>query len=65
MKSTESYCPHCCKQTTHVIWTEDGYGAEGISRIFTSILSLGMSNIACTTYCKCLVCETVTEIMDG
>ena len=44
------------------MWTEDGYGATGFERIFSTILSAGMSNLACSTYCKCLSCRKITQI---
>ena len=50
------YCPECESKQEHVIWTEDGYGCEGAARVFSSILSLGTSNLGCTTYAKCLNC---------
>lgn len=62
MKYIKIYCPECNKKTTHVIWTEDSYGASGFSRIFSSILSVGMSNLHCSTYCKCLSCGEIKEI---
>lgn len=54
MKYVETYCLNCGRETIHVIWTEDGYGASGVARIFSSLLSLGMANLACTTYSKCI-----------
>lgn len=62
MKEIKTYCPNCRKETIHIIWTEDSYGASGLSRIFSSILSVGMSNLHCTTYCKCLSCGKIQEI---
>lgn len=59
MKYIEAYCPNCEKKTTHVIWTEDGYGA---ARIFTSLLSLGMVNLVYTTYSKCISCGKIKEL---
>lgn len=41
MKYVKTYCPYCNKDTVHVIWTEDGYGASGIARIFSTLLSMG------------------------
>lgn len=56
MKHIKTYCSNCGEETTHIIWTEDGYGASGVARIFSSILSLGMSNLHCDTICECLNC---------
>lgn len=54
MKTIKTYCPECDKETVHIIWTEDAYGASGVARIFSTLLSVGMSNLACTTYSKCI-----------
>lgn len=62
MKTIKIYCPKCKKETTHIMWTEDSYGATGFERIFSTILSAGMSNLACSTYCKCLSCRKITQI---
>lgn len=50
MKTIKTYCPECDKETVHIIWTEDAYRASGVARIFSTLLSVGMSNLACTTY---------------
>lgn len=42
--------------------SEDGYGASGIARIFSTILSMGMSNLACTKYSKCVSCGDIKEL---
>lgn len=34
MKQIKTYCPNCGRETIHVIYTEDGYGASGVARIF-------------------------------
>jgi hypothetical protein len=57
MEKIKTYCSNCRKETIHVIWTEDGYGAYGVCRVISSILSLGMSNLYCDTICKCLSCN--------
>lgn len=57
-----TYCPNCGRETIHVIYTEDGYGASGVARIFSSLLSLGTSNLACTTYSKCISCGKTKEL---
>jgi hypothetical protein len=62
MKTIKTYCPECDKETVHIIWTEDGYGASGVARIFSSLLSLGTSNLACTTYSKCISCGKTKEL---
>ena len=62
MKQIKTYCPNCGRETSHVIWTEDGYGASGVARIFSSLLSLGMANLACTTYSKCISCGKTKEL---
>lgn len=62
MKTIKTYCPECDKETIHVIWIEDGYGASGVARIFSTLISLGMSNLACTTYSKCMSYGTVEEL---
>lgn len=59
MKYVKTYCPYCNKDTVHVIWTEDGYGASGIARIFSTLLSMG---IACTKYSKCVSCGDIKEL---
>lgn len=50
------------EKTIHVIWTEDGYGALGVARIFSTLISLGMANLACTTYSKCISCGKTKEL---
>ena len=52
----------CDKETVHIIWTEDAYGASGVARIFSTLLSVGMSNLACTTYSKCISCGNTKEL---
>lgn len=59
MKQIKTYCPNCGRETIHVIWTEDG---SGVARIFSSLLSLGTSNLACTTYSKCISCGKTKEL---
>lgn len=56
MKQIKTYCPNCRRETIHIIWTEDGYGVSGVARIFSSLISLGMANLICTTYSKCISC---------
>lgn len=41
---------------------EDAYGASGVARIFSTLLSVGMSNLACTTYSKCISCGNTKEL---
>jgi hypothetical protein len=43
-------------------WIEDAYGASGVARIFSTLLSVGTSNLVCTTYSKCMSCGTVEEL---
>lgn len=62
MKQIKTYCPNCGRETIHVIYTEDGYGAFGVARIFSSLLSLGTSNLACTTYSKGISCGKTKEL---
>ena len=31
MKTIKTYCPECDKETVHIIWTEDAYGAHGVA----------------------------------
>lgn len=62
MEYVKTYCPYCNKDTVHVIWTEDGYGASGTARIFSTLLSMGMSNIVCNIYSKCISCGTTEEL---
>ena len=62
MEKIKTYGSNCCKETIHVIWTEDGYGASSVARIFSSLLSLGTSNLACTTYSKCISCGKTKEL---
>lgn len=62
MKYLTTYCPTCGEKTIHVIWTEDGYGASGVARIFSTLISLGLSNLACTTYSKCISCGETKEL---
>lgn len=57
MKQIKTYCPNCGRETIHVIYTEDG-----VARIFSSLLSLGTSNLACTTYSKCISCGKTKEL---
>lgn len=54
MKTIKTYYPECDKETVHIIWTEDGY--SDIARIFSTLISLGMSNLVCTKYSKCNSC---------
>ncbi len=61
MKQIKTYCPNCGRETIYIIWTEDGYGASGVARIFSSLLSLGVSNIDCTTYSKCTNCGKIKK----
>ena len=37
-------------------------GASGVARIFSTLLSVGMSNLACTTYSKCISCGNTKEL---
>ena len=62
MKTIKTYCPECDKETVHIIWTEDGYGASGVARIFSTLISLGMTNLACTTYGKCISCGKTKQL---
>lgn len=62
MKQIKTYCPACDKDTIHVIFTEDAFGASGYARIFTTLLSLGVSNLVCTTYFKCLSCGRCKQL---
>ena len=62
MKYIKTYCPCCGRKTTHVIWTEEGYGASGVARLFTTLISLEVSNIVCNTYSKCISCGTTEEL---
>lgn len=62
MKYLVTYCPTCKEKTIHVIWTEDGYGASGVARIFSTLISLGLSNLACTTYSKCISCGETKQL---
>lgn len=59
MKTDIIYCAECNKNTKHIIWIEDALGCSGVARIFSSIISLGISNIACTTYCECTRCGNI------
>lgn len=60
MKTIKTYCPECDKETVHIIWTEDGY--SDIARIFSTLISLGMSNLVCTKYSKCVSCGDIKEL---
>ena len=62
MKTIKTYCPECDKEPVHIIWTEDGYGASGVARIFSTLISLGMANLACTTYSKCISCGKTKQL---
>ena len=62
MKTVKTYCPKCGKETTHVVYVEDGYGASGAARIFTTILSFGMSNLVTTKYSTCCSCGCTKEL---
>ena len=62
MKYIKTYCPNCKRESTHVVWTKDGYGASGTARIFTSLLSFGTSNLVCTTYSKCISCGKTKQL---
>ena len=62
MKTIKTYCLECDKETVHVIWIEDGYGASGVARIFSTLISLGMANLACTTYSKCISCGKTKQL---
>lgn len=56
------YCEECGCKEEHIVWTEDILGAEGAARIFTSIMTLGISNIGCYTYAECLNCGNVITL---
>lgn len=56
MSKYTCYCKKCNKDTLHLEYTEDAYGASGGARILTSIISLGMSNLTTDTYLQCLSC---------
>lgn len=60
MKTIKTHCPECDKETVHIIWTEDGY--SDIARIFSTLISLEMANLGCTTYSKCISCGKTEEI---
>lgn len=60
MKTIKTYCPECDKETVHIIWTEDGY--SDIARTFSTLISLGMSNLVCTKYSKCISCGKIKEL---
>lgn len=62
MKTIKTYCPECDKEIVHIIWTEDGYGASGVARIFSTLISLEMANLACTTYSKCISCGKTKQL---
>ena len=62
MERIKPYCPNCNRETIHVIWTEDGYGASGVARIFSTLISLGIANLACTTYSKCISCGKTKQL---
>lgn len=62
MKTIKTYCPECDKETVYIIWTEDGYGASGVARIFSTLISLEMANLACTTYSKCISCGKTKQL---
>ena len=57
-----NYCPKCRHKTTHKVYVEDGYGASGITRVFSNLISLGMCNIGNITYCKCLSCGRTIKV---
>jgi hypothetical protein len=57
MSRYKNYCSNCQRETLHYEWTEDAYGGSGTTRIFTSIISLGMSNLITYTFIKCLSCN--------
>lgn len=61
MKYIETYCPTCGEKTIHVIWTEDGYGASGVARIFSTLISLGMANLAALHTVNVLVVEKLNS----
>lgn len=54
MKQIKTYCPNCGRETIHVIWIKDGYGASDVTRIFSSLISFGMANLVCTVCSKCI-----------
>lgn len=62
MKTIKTYCPECDKEIVHIIWTEDGYRASGVARIFSTLISLEMANLACTTYSKCISCGKTKQL---
>lgn len=62
MKNIRTYCPKCGKETTHIIYIEDGYGASGVSRIFTTLISFGMCNLVITKYSTCCSCGHTKEL---
>ena len=50
-------------ETTHRIVTENAYGATSIpSKIFTTIISIGMCWLDTTTRCVCCTCGKSKEI---
>lgn len=42
----------------YISFTKD----RGVARIFSTLLSVGMSNLACTTYSKCISCGKTKEL---
>lgn len=62
MKTIKTYCPECDKETVHIIWTEDGYGGFWCSKNFSTLISLEMANLACTTYSKCISCGKTKQL---
>lgn len=62
MEYIKTYCPNCDKETLHAVYTENGYGVFRLTRIFTTIISVGISNFNCHTYSKCLSCGDEYEI---
>lgn len=35
---------------------------HGVARIFSTLISLGMANLACTTYSKCISCGKTKQL---
>lgn len=55
-KYIKTYCAECKRETTHCIEVEDGAGATGFARIFTTILTAGTCNLYCEKWCTCCSC---------
>ena len=65
MKTINTYCPICDRTTAHTIYTTNSYGETGFDRLFSGIVTLGMSEIDSLTVIKCINCGKESELQNN